>query len=848
MKRVDSLTSEPTDSDLNKVLLPSSSTTKIYKRRVSSRSSEQLSEATGYKIITVGGNLNDHHAVANISPSLKSLADKNTGAVSTNTAIVSVNDDNLIAQPTHRNQSTATDPMIETSSPPKKVISPVASKIRQQTSPASVQGVKKEHSSSSSSPDQASSNRPVAYTSQLVGNKDGVHWERVQVESKDDCEDDPLRDKQFDRAFSSIPASPSTTTYDNHPLMQMATAYGGGQVISVTPAVDKEAEESEARPNATFHDRRFSIAIDHPLDRIPDGDYVDPSLKHSRIAGQAFLAPDHHHESVINQELSRKEIYELTEVNAASEAQETSAAAGSYWLSRVHPLRAAGKVIDSEPSSPSPLPMEIPISKPNDEMQQSLLHVIQAMMKSQQDSAAGVQAMMLTLIDTYHQERLISAEAANQAAEERKAPEPAAPSIVFPPQPSAIEIAEALAVTVKEIIASIPLNQPPQPTPIIIQAPAPAPVIAPSTLVVKDEGIQAMMESQDSISPPVRLTSASEIQEAVHEGIVHGIRDILDIICPAENDLDLENNDQHLAAAKDSIRKNIQTIDTMERFIKSSSGANLEKKPMEHGFLHIDRNRRVESVIEAEIIDSQKRQNLLKLNRKFEAKQMAVETTVFREDARAVVSKVAAKLLEDDSSTTSSKKYRDRYQNLQVMKSVSSSSSPSPSISGDSIEKQKTRRASIKQPPPPSSSHVLISKVLSQEATAAMMEKDDASLYGSEIFALSARRDQSDHPDDPLHREDGESMVLSVIDSSMSASDRVSSAASVWESMDTSASFASSTIFDYDGGTGVSYDQAIENEMRLLKMHRLTSDKTSAIGMQSSSSNERKPVRLWRPR
>lgn len=199
-----------------------------------------------------------------------------------------------------------------------------------------------------------------------------------------------------------------------------------------------------------------------------------------------------------------------------------------------------------------------------------------------------------------------------------------------PQGPSSNDIAQSFAESIKNMMTAII-----QETSTAIDNNRSAPVVMPSPniivqtstapeqtrVILKDEDIQVNLDL-DETNQEEKL-SAKDIPKLVQEGVMHGIRDILDIICPDQeeiNDLyESANNHDNIINhpnrgwndMKSSIRNNIKTIDQLESIARQRQSSPNDDKPspsvrLPDALLHVDPNNRVENHIESEMLESQR--------------------------------------------------------------------------------------------------------------------------------------------------------------------------------------------------------------------------------------------------
>ena len=394
---------------------------------------------------------------------------------------------------------------------------------------------------------------------------------------------------------------------------------------------------------------------------------------------------------------------------------DASSGMNSYWLSRVTPFRK-NKIIEL------PKPIEIKSEVPKEvRLEGDLIALLHSMIKSQEDNMAGNQAMMMTMIDHWKQPELVEKE-----------------PVELPMQPTAVEIAFALSDAIKEMITTIQ----PKEIPYIIQQPViPNPPI--ETRIFRDEST-AMTESfvSENIQPKqIMITqpfNRDEIKEIVQQGIVSGVKDILEIICPNENDLNISIDSMN--DPKQIINKHLNVLDMLERnqhrktiieHMKPSS----TYLQLPDGLLTVDNRHGIENIIENEINESEKRVYELKRNyNNNDDSDNEDITMLYRDDY-------------DRIDQQKSMKYKNKKnRNNRIIRNYNNIDENEDEIWNDDHEindievkegfKSRTnhtegiedRRFRIKP---------LISNILENDATKAMDNIDDESLLGSDYYQTS---------------------------------------------------------------------------------------------------------------
>lgn len=382
--------------------------------------------------------------------------------------------------------------------------------------------------------------------SRLVGDKaTGVRWEFV-----DAFENEELTDS------SHWPASTRIHDPIDEPLFIHEPMYhGGGQVVTILGSTATPQEEGSM-------------------------DALLPAIAHEDVMSRPV--PD------------------INRIDTSEPAEPSSSGMSSYWLSRVYPLRHAQetkkeKELPPEPVSPAPV---------DDSREKDLIALIHTMIHSQNESVAGTQAMMLTLIESLQQKRPAT-------------PPPQPPTIIVDVKkeeasgPTAADIAVALSGAIKDMMETMKASSLP-PAPIIVEAPKLASLPVSTVTVLKDEEVQVSAASFEN--EPEEVVNMAKIRGIVHEGIVDGVRDILDIICPSG---DLPGHDDH-EGVKKSIRGHVETLDQLERLARRSSHkvkpVIQSRGPVElpQGLLVIDQARIAENLIEQEIEASERRMKTLR--------------------------------------------------------------------------------------------------------------------------------------------------------------------------------------------------------------------------------------------
>lgn len=345
-----------------------------------SDTSTDVESFTGYKTIVVGGKKSSESLV---SPALLQLSE--TRGQQTQPAATS-RDSNQI------DGRQAAEMSIDH-------VEPVKHKLEKIESPVSVSSQSKDdgqetQSHNDNDVEPTSSN---SYSLRLVGDKlHGIRWEKVRNNLGS-----PSNDLDTADVLAPAPINRYATRFNPYD-MESEGRHGGRNIIIVSPDANIQVLEEN----------------DTALPSMIPSDTFEKGYGRAQITGSMFLPSKSPQNGDNATNTDQKEPFgniDSTPRDVISElvnyqADDSNSVTGlsTYWTSRVIPMRYASKEANM-PSPPVPeTPQEIatPNAQSTSRLEQDLLQIIQSMMKSQQDMSAGTQAMMLTMMQSFHQERV----------------------------------------------------------------------------------------------------------------------------------------------------------------------------------------------------------------------------------------------------------------------------------------------------------------------------------------------------------------------------------------------------------------------------------------------------------